>query len=102
MVNYTIRFSKDLELVTVDYRLETEEGKTDRISTLSLYVDGKDVFTKNASGNTKLFGTELVTLADETKDVRVGFAVSDTTGWTTSGDDTLRGEHPFDDAQFLG
>jgi hypothetical protein len=102
MVNYTIKFSKELELVTVDYHVETEAGKTDRISTLSLYVNGKDVFTKNASGNTKLFGTELVTLVDETKDVRVGFAVSDTTGYTASGDDVLRGGHPFDDAQFLG
>lgn len=100
MVTYAIKFSKDLELVTVEYHLETPHGSTDRISDLSLYVNGKDVFTKNASGNTNLFGTELVTLPDETKDVEVGFAISDVTGWTVSGSDTLRGGHPFDDASF--
>jgi hypothetical protein len=100
MVKYTITFQKDTDVVTVNYSLETPHGSTDRISTLSLYVDGKNVFTKKASGNTELFGAELVPVHKD-KDIEVGFAVSDTTGWTFSGSDTLRAEHPYDDAEFV-
>ena len=100
MVKYKITVNKDLEMVTVRYDLSTEMGGAELIADFSVFIDGKDVITESASGNTKFFGTAFAKIHDETKDVAVNFTVTSNTDFKADGADILRGGHPFDDASF--
>ena len=80
------------------YSLSTVIGE-DLIASFVVYVNGSDVIVGDVSGNSDFTG-EVFTVADDSKDIPVSFAISSSSGWTANGSDTLRGDHPFDDTTF--
>ncbi len=101
MVKYKITIAKDHRTVTVHYNLEVPVAGNELIADFSVFVDGKNAIEENASGNTRFFGTAFTKLENETEDCSVNFSITSNTDFSASGSDTLRGDHPYDDASFL-
>jgi hypothetical protein len=102
MVAYKIMVSKDHAKVTVRYGLQVPVGGVELIATFAFNVNGANIIVGDASGNTEFTGTAFATLPDETKDATVDFSITNNLGEVADGSDVLRGEHPFDSAEFHG
>src|SRR5271156_243342 len=98
MLTYKITINKDHNTVAVHYDISGHPLE-ETIAVFSVYIDGKDVITEDASNNTKFFGTVFAKI-NEAKDIPVAFSLTGSADFSASGDDVLRGGHPFEDAEF--
>jgi len=99
-VTYKIVFEKDNANVKVTYDLSTPVGGPVLIASFQVTVDGTDLISDFAAGQTAFNGVKFHTLAKPDQDATVSFSLSANEGEPAGGVDVLRGDRTFDDAEF--
>jgi hypothetical protein len=101
-LHYTINISKDHAQVTAKWDISVDMSDTELISSFSLTVEGKALNTQCSAGNKACKGADYATLSDPSTDCPVTFVIATNKPDVRNGDDTLRGEKTYDDADFSG
>ena len=101
-LRYTIKVSKDRAQVTATWDISVDMSDTELISSLSLTVEGKALNTQCSAGNKACKGADYATLSDPSADCPVTFVITTNKPDVRNGDDILRGEKTYDDADFSG
>lgn len=101
-LHYSITVTKDHALVTANWEITLDISDDELISSFLLTVDGKSVDTQCSAGNKACNGANIVTLANPTVDCPVAFAIITNKSDQREGNDILRGEKTYDDANFYG
>jgi len=99
-VNYKIRFEKDHASVKATYDLSVPVGGPALIADFQIAVDGINLISGFIPGQTAFNGAQFHTLASPDKDATVSFSLSSNQDWNASDNEVLRGDRPFDDAEF--
>lgn len=98
---YVIKVEKDGANVTATYDLSVRVAGPELLSSFQLMVEGKNLITDFTPGQQRYDGATAYVLTKPDQDAPVFFSISTSSGWTTHGQDILRGGHD-DDATFEG
>ena len=101
-IKFTIKFEKDHSAVKATYDLSVPAGGPALIADFQISVDGADLITGFAPGQTRFNGSRFHTLTHPHRDASVSFSVSSNQGWTSNDSDVLRGEKVYDEVNFSG
>jgi len=99
-MKYMIDIEKEDASIAVHYDLSVPVGGAELIATFQVWIDGEQVITEKASGNTRFFGTAYTKLRDDTKDTPVAFELTSTQGFEATDTDKLRGGKRYDSVEF--
>ncbi len=99
-VNYKIKFEKDHTSVKASYDLSIPIGGPALIAAFQISVEGADLISNFIPGQSGFNGAQFHILAQPDQDATVSFSISSSDGWTASDRDVLRGDKPYDDADF--
>jgi len=97
---YAIKVEKDGANVIATYDLSVRVAGPELLSSFQLMVEGKNLITDFTPGQQRYNGATAYVLAKPENDAPVFFSISTSAGWTTNGQDVLRGGHDRDDATF--
>lgn len=99
-IHYQIKIEKDGRNVQANYDLGVIVGGEELIADFQLYVEGENLIKNFIAGQTRFNGSGFHVLAKPDEDAPVSYSISDNQGWSTAGDDTLRGSRRYDEASF--
>lgn len=101
-LHYTIKVSKDHAQVTASWDINVGMSDTELISNFALTIEGKALNTQCSGGNKACKAADYATLANPNADCPVTFVITTNKADVRNGNDVLRGEKTYDDADFSG
>ena len=105
-LHYNIKVNKDHALVKATWDVNVDMSDTELISSFALTVEGKALNTQcnnpTGGGSKACKGADFARLSNPNQDCVVAFVVTTNKPDVQDGEDVLRGDKTYDDADFSG
>lgn len=99
-LRYKITVNKDHAQVAAVWDIAVDMSDEELISSFSLTIEGKPLYTQCSGGNKACKGAGQVALTNPSADCQVTFAIATNKPDQRNDGDVLRGDRTYDDTEF--